>query len=382
MLRKVIIPILVFAMVFFCQCEKDDLLSPSSSPSSNFEKKYDGNGHGNGGGNGGQGGGSNELYGDLVICLRTLDGVPIYQDIFFEEHNTTDYFVLPIKVNVSNDELFRTDDGLSYVTFLLNEEGEVIDDDAGFDVKEVEFGRINLIRSPQKVLDKALRSVVDNLNQAGVQEITTDAAGRLVAIVNNQDWIVNYDNDANNDEFNDVVIDSPIENMAVYQELMNRGFNGDLSFLHRSFSDRDMLMLAAGALAGGADKTGTIIVDEVAYMNNWLLNFEAYNIPEVTNSPDALGRRYYDYNHFYYDRNETYSDKYVRIINYNADGSYFYEYQPLLRMVDWSNPNVLVSYDDPNYGITAFSNAADDAVRVIEYIHSSDQIVYSPYFIP
>ena len=48
-----------------------------------------------------------------------------------------------------------------------------------------------------------------------------------------------YD-DEFNDEFNDITIDSPLENMAVYQELMSRGLNGDLSFLHGYFSERDI----------------------------------------------------------------------------------------------------------------------------------------------
>jgi hypothetical protein len=386
MLRKVLIPMLVFAMVFFCQCEKDELLSPSNSPSGSYDK-MDGNGNGNGGGHGGNGGGhggngggSSELYGDLVICLRSPDGVPIYQDIFSEEHNTTEYFVLPIKVHSLTHELLRTDDNQSYVTFGLNEEGEAIDDDPIYDVSEVDLGRMNIIRAPQKVLDKALMNVLNNLTQADVRNITTDASGRLVAIIDNEDWFVNIDDDEFNDEFNDITIDSPLENMAVYQELMSRGLNGDLSFLHGYFSERDVLVLASGALAGGADKTGNVIVDEIAYINNWILKFDEYNIPEAPESPDLLGRRYYNFHNFTYDRTETYSDKYVRIIHYNADGSYYYEVESLLNIVDWSRPDILVSYDVDNGGITGFSNATDDAIRVIEFIHSSDQIIYSPYF--
>jgi hypothetical protein len=339
-------------------------------------------GKGGNGGNGGNGG-SSGLYGDLVICLRSPDGIPIYYEIYNEEHNTTDYFAWPIKVAISDDVPLRTPDDVTYVTFDLNDEGEVIDDDPYYDVKEVEFGRLNIVRAPQSVLDNALNEAITSLTQTGITDITTDASGRLIAIIGNEDWMVNYDDDFTNDEINDKTIDSPRENMAIYQELLGNGLSGDLSFLSSYFTENDVLRLAYGAIAAGADKTGNMIVDEIAYMNDWLLKWDADNVDQALNSPDVKGRKYFDFSGFSYDRDAVYSNKYVRITNLNSNGTWDYEYLSLLNAVPWTTPNKRIQYNGgQNIDITGFSNAADDAIQVLEFIHESDLYEYSPYFTP
>jgi hypothetical protein len=149
-------------------------------------------------------------------------------------------------------------------------------------------------------------------------------------------------------------------------------------------------MIAVGAIAAGADKTGNIIVDEMAYMNDWLLKWTDPEISEVVGgSPDEKGRRYYDYSPFSYDRYETYKDKIVRVTELYNDGgeqTWKYSYYSLYDVVPWTNSNLLIDYNnngnsDFSTGITGFSNAADDAIQVLEYLHSSDLIVYSPYFV-
>jgi hypothetical protein len=378
MFRKLLIPLLVLGLVFFTQCQKDELVSPGDSIQSTLKK----GGKGGNGGNGGNGG-SSGLYGDLVICLRSPDGIPIYYEIYNEEHNTTDYFAWPIKVAISDDVPLRTPDDVTYVTFDLNDEGEVIDDDPYYDVKEVEFGRLNIVRAPQSVLDNALNEAITSLTQTGITDITTDASGRLIAIIGNEDWMVNYDDDFTNDEINDKTIDSPRENMAIYQELLGNGLSGDLSFLSTYFTENDVLRLAYGAIAAGADKTGNMIVDEIAYMNDWLLKWDADNVDQALNSPDVKGRKYFDFSGFSYDRDAVYSNKYVRITNLNPNGTWDYEYLSLLNAVPWTTPNKRIQYNGgQNIDITGFSNAADDAIQVLEFIHESDLYEYSPYFTP
>ena len=58
--------------------------------------------------------------------------------------------------------------------------------------EEVEFGRLNVVRAPQSVLDAALAEAINALTQPGVEFITTDASGRLIAIIGQEDWKVNY----------------------------------------------------------------------------------------------------------------------------------------------------------------------------------------------
>ena len=383
-MRKILIPILILSMVFFYQCKKDKLLQPSDSGQSTLKSgKGNGGGGNGGGGNGGGNGGSGGLYGDLVICLRTSDGIPIYEEIFSEEHGTSSYYPLPIKVAIADEVPLKTDDETSYVTFALNDEGEAIDNDPLYDVKEVEFGRLNIVRAPQAVVDQGLNEAINGLTQPGVNFITTDASGRLIAIIGNEDWLVNYDENPANDEFDDKTIDSPRENIALYQELMGNRLNGALSFLVGDFTDDDVMMLAIGAIAAGADKTGNVIVDELAYMNDWLIRWDDSFVLEAVNSPDAKERRYYDYSAFSYNRSNEYSDKWIRITHLNEGGTWSYEYVSLFDAVAWTNPNKLISYSaGGRFDITGFSDAADDAIQVLELLHSSDLIEYSPTFKP
>ncbi len=340
---------------------------------------------GNGGGKGGGGGGGQNtggrggLYGDLVICLRSADGIPIYK-LIDGEHGLTAY-PQPLKIDISSYEPLKIDD--EYQTFELNDEGEVIPED-GYMVMEVDFGRTNEIRSPQSVLDKALEELILELTAPGISSITTDASGRIVAIYGEEDWYVNYDADPTNDESNDKTIDRPGANFAAYQELMSNGFSGGLGtlLLSHGFGSDDLMRLAYGTLAGGSDKFGTIDVDEVAYLNNLILKWDGSALVEVDpGSPDAKKRRYYDYSGFSYSRDDVYRDRYVRITWLDGGGTWHYTYESLLSMVPWTNDKLLVDYaSKANTGITGFANAANDAVQALEFIHENPLVVYSPYF--
>lgn len=184
-----------------------------------------GGGSGNGGGGGGTPGGGGSLYGDLLIVLRTPDGVPVYKGIT-GEHGLT-YYPQPIKFDALTGIPVKI--GNTYDVFDISDEGDIIPD-AGYVTKEVAFGRINVVRAPQTVLDNALAEAQNSLVGAG--DILTDFAGRLVAINGGAvDWIVNNDGDPLNDQDDDKTIDAPRENMAIYQELMMNGLGGQLSFL-------------------------------------------------------------------------------------------------------------------------------------------------------
>ena len=333
-------------------------------------------GGGNGGSGGGQGGGAG-VYGDLLVVLRDADGLPLFVPI--DDEHGTKYYAQPIKHEEVTEKPVRLND--SYAVFALNEEGEMIPE-VGYIAKEVEFGRLNVVRAPQSVLDQARGEAVTALTQPTVINIITDVAGRLMA-VNGQaeDWLVNYDNDPGNDEFDDKIIDSPRENMAIYQELMTYGFTRDLDILANYFSEADILDLAVGAFAGGADKTGSCNVDEVCYLNGWNIDWTMAINPAL--GPDEKGNFYYDFGDFSHSRFAKYSDKWVRETVLRPDGTWGYVYNQLSNVVPWTNPEMLIDYaGGNNYKVTGFANAVDDAIRVIEYLHDSPLVEYSPYFTP
>jgi len=367
----------LFLVLFIYQCE-DAINDPALNDSDSATLLKGGNGRG-GGGNGGGGGGGNgggTDYGDLVVCLRTADGVPIY--LPFAGENSTEYLPYPIKFDDTYGKPV-TDVNSYYATFDYDEEGVLVEEE-GFFVKEADFGRTSLTRSPQRVLDAALAEAIVALTQNGVTNITTDASGRLVAIIGAEDWVVNFDDIVGNEEDNDKTIDSPRENMAIYQSLMGNGLS-ELAAIASYFSADDVMNLAVGALAAAGDKTGNISVDEIAYMNDWVIDWELLDEGTERLFPDEKDRNYFNYAGFSYDRQLTYEDKYVRITTLNPDGSWSESYESLYDVTPWTSPSKLVDWaNGQNTNITGFANAADDAVQVLEFIHSSDLIVYSPHF--
>lgn len=333
-----------------------------------------GGGNGGPGGGGGQGGGAG-VYGDLLVVLRDADGLPLYVPI--DDEHGTKYYAQPIKHEELTEKPVRQNG--SYAVFQLNEEGEMIPE-VGFIAKEVEFGRLNVVRAPQSVLDQARGEAVNALTQPTVVNIITDVAGRLMAINGAEDWLVNYDSDPNNDEFDDKIIDSPRENMAIYQELMTYGFTRDLAFLASYFSAADIPYLTVGAFAGGADKTGTCNVDEVCYLNGWTID---WTVASPVFGPDEKDKYYYDFSDFSHSRSGKYGSKWVRETVLRPDGTWGYVYNMLNNVVPWTNPEMLIDYAyGSNNNVTGFANAVDDAIRVIEYLHDNPLVEYSPYFTP
>lgn len=388
MLKKILMPLVILGMVFFVQCT-DDPYGPEmynagkggggngGGGGGNGGSNGDGNG-GNGGSNGGNGGGGG-VYSDLVIALRTSQGMLVYDYRIGEKD---EYGPNPSAIMVDEGTLEPyAIDGV-YQTFEYDDLGEMIPVD-GYIAKEVQFGRLNVVRAPQSVLESGLAEAIVGLTQDGVSYITTDASGRLVAIIGAADWSVNYDTDEGNDEDDDKTIDAPRENVAIYQELMSNGFSGDLAFLSNYYNESDILTLAFGAIAAGADKTGNMIVDEFGYMNDWLLKWDL--IPTENKMSDETGKNYFNYAGFTYSRDNVFGSKNVRITVLNGDGSWDYVYKDIITALEdaglWTDVARLIDYSNgANTGISGFSNATDDAIQVLEFLHSSDLIVYSPDF--
>jgi hypothetical protein len=278
------------------------------------------------GGKSGMGGGKpsnagakkGDLFGDMYVILRDAQGVPILNE---------DGFVQPIDADGN--------------PIALDDEGAPVDPDLA---QEVELGRLNVGRAPTKVLDRRADEVVGLLNEA--TEITVDAAGRLVLTVDGETK----------------TIDSPLENLAIYVALVTTGtipgvnpIDGEFSFLSDGVMTDADLAASAAFLAGATDKTGAVSVDEVAYLNAFLgINLD---------SSGSVTWSEVDYSSFTYDRSDAFEGVTTEVLIKQPDGSYL--------------PTVISVYDvvfggvdyTGDSSIEAYAQAADDARKVVNFIH-------------
>lgn len=246
-------------------------------------------------------------YGDLIVLLRNpVTGEPITEN--------GEYLVC---LDAACTETVPTVDG------------EVPE---GVTAIEVEFGRAAVGRSPSKVTDHALAEAIDKLTADGAV-ITQDEAGRITITI---DGISS-------------TIDSPLENLALYIDLMTGLASDATSAAEAALGSLATLDTAASLLAGVADKTGDITIDYVVYNNV---------IVDVVESGD-----YYDFSSFAYVR------------SFPTDYSYYYTPDGGVTVLS-ATLNVNDYLDATNGtlptdgGVTLFTAAADDAVEVIELIHT------------
>lgn len=258
-------------------------------------------------------------FGDLWIILRDDNGVPIL---------TADGYVQPLDAEGN--------------PIPLDDEGHPVDESL---TQEVELGRLNVGRAPTKVLDRRAEEVITLLNSATA--ITTDAAGRLVLTVDGEDK----------------TIDSPLENLAIYVALMTNGTIPGVSDLPGT--DFDFLVdgtftaadLAASDtfLAAATDKTGVFTNDEIAYINAFL----DINVTKT----GSVSYSEIDYSGFSYDRSDTFGDVTVNVLVQQSDGVWVVETVNVYDAV-FGGEDVSVSGT-----LSAYTQSADDARAVINYIH-------------
>ena len=282
-----------------------------------------------------------DLYGDLWVVLRDDNGVPLlFKDadgdgIYDADEacttNTAGCYPQPYYIDGDNNT----------VLIALDAEGHPLIEEQ---IMEVEFGRLNVGRAPSKVFDKSLARAMDAILQPGAV-LSLDASGRVVITVDGVSK----------------TIDSPLENIALYVALLTEGANlqGNLkarfdtatatlsSLYSATYNEMD---LAASLLAAGADKTATISTDMVAYLNR------IYGIATMTPAD------FVDYSTFDYDRSSLYNMT-ITYNELNPDGTTTPVTGTLMDLV-FGGVNVTDSG-----GIDAFSQAADDALQVIEFLH-------------
>jgi hypothetical protein len=266
-------------------------------------------------------------YGDIVVMLRNDDGT-----------------------------LVEVQQGEDVLTYAVSSTGELItivngEIPEGADVQAVEFGRLNIARAPSKVLDHSLAEALSKLDGLVLFDtVTLDASGRLVV-----------------DGF---TIDSPLENLALYSALLTTpavdgvitlsiSVNKDGADTTYTFSLPESVRLdvAASALAAASDKTGELTIDEVVGISSFL------------GIDDELASLVTSYS---YDRTTTYTGLAVDVLEAQADGSYLVVSKDILTTVDWNDVELNSIKDNVEAtGIDIFTQAADDAVQVLEFVHDN-----------
>ncbi|MGQ8335577.1 hypothetical protein ACUNWD_03440 [Sunxiuqinia sp. A32] len=287
-------------------------------------------------------------YGDLYQLLRDRNGVPKMIQIGLE------YYVQPV--------------GADGAALELNSEGELVDETKAI---PVDFGRLNIVRSPQSVLNQALGEALKVIN-AG-EAFSLDFCGRLM-IWNTVDGVLTITK----------TIDSPRENMAIYQEIMNHAFSNKLTIL--GDSDVDPFMLAACCFAAGSDKTGTVNIDEVVYINGFMDCIGCCYIEnEYEYDFDGAIKQYFNFgnlsggnNPFTYNRETTYIDRMLKILVFDGVDTYHYETVSVLQAMEDRGLFMYRWNGTPLTYVDGFSAAIDDAVQVLEFVHGDSNIEFLP----
>jgi hypothetical protein len=198
-------------------------------------------------------------YGDLIILYRDINGVPIPSP----ETTATDPDGLPapgglcwqpLAFNVEDAEACPADCVVdSYPTgtaiVAVNQYNCGVAEGCSGCTQEVDFGRINAVRSPDDVFDRQLQDVIVNLTTADC--VTLDPAGRMVASRVADDGTVSSS-----------AIDSPLQNLAITRQLLLTGTIG--APLPQGAG---VLDTAARGIGAGSSKTGEVNVDLVAYLD-------------------------------------------------------------------------------------------------------------------
>ena len=329
------------------------------------------------------------LYGDLYVILRDVNGVPILDDFGC---------VQPISTITGEPFQLLTDPALDILCELTEEMSTW--------VEAVDFGRLNLGRAPDAVLFHAFDEAINLMNSASAFDL--DPAGRIMMLISDE-W---------------KTIDAPAENLALYIKLMQEGHwittdtspivkggspegkgppEGDgpsaeprpvlsanainllgqigysnLGDVNNTLNNHDLL-LAASLLTGAADKTGTMTLDKVIYINSILGINQLGSLPG-----EVSGITYFDFRSFSYSKEDVYGMQRGSMECRPNFGNMW-----VLRPADdtgllWASDclNILSEVHhlrgDETMNIRAFTQAADDALQVLEYIHEFSVPVVLP----
>lgn len=323
-------------------------------------------------GGGGGGGGAAPDFGDLIYLYRDADGVPILDAGQCQQ---------PIAFN---SDLCPTElldcTGVDPCLVPVDPATCAVEPAYATCTQEVDFGRLNAARSPDTVFASQLEEVVVDLATADC--VTLDPSGRLVTSRVVGDLVETTE------------IDSPLQSMAIYQQLLRSGFLGaEASPVPLPAS---ALLTAARGLGAASGKTGEVDVDLVVYLNRIM----GLSAPETTTILDPkicidvrqevqgvvqlVEECFLDYGAYDYDRTSNFgalpAPAYIPeddpqdgwfeyLIDLGTDPPTFGIAQgPILDAVFGTDPG----FTDGNVG--GFAQAADDTRAVIEFVHNEGAV--------
>jgi hypothetical protein len=211
-------------------------------------------------------------------------------------------------------------------------------------VVPVDFGRLSVGRSPESVLAKQLADVTTLMTTGGAV-LALDASGRIVV--------------------NGAAIDSPLQSLAIYQQLLEKGNVAGVA----SIGDLNSKQLAAAAFAAAADKTAAQTIDTVQFMNRIL------KIPTDTTVlgtlPGPAGEKFVDYTGFNYNR-ATMFPGYITYWDLTGTTPVLIEKKSIIDAVFASNAGAAYT------GAKAFASMVDDARQVLLFVHDQVEVKVDP----
>ena len=300
-------------------------------------------------------------------------------EYFFEEFLDYDFYWFGY-YDIADEEVEWSEEygalmGESQDATVITFTDGVMDQVSGIVPAGVEIGRKNLARAPQSVLNRALAEAIKTLTMDS-DPLTIDFCGRLVGKALNADGEIVLK-----------TIDSPRENMALYQYIMNnKGFDGEefaglahdklealVSFERGQIRGiKSYLDIAASCFAAAADKTDNLYVDEIVYCNTFL----------GINGSD-VDRHYNHYTNFLnYERQLRYLNRWIKIVTLipgdpNAEpptpNTYTEEIMSIAQAESEGKFNFTKKYEGLSY-LAGFRSAADDAIQVLDYIHGDSNM--------
>lgn len=327
---------------------------------------------GNGGGAGS--GNSPPDYGDLFVLHRDADGIPRLTNELCQQPIAAAPFAGCINVPAGEGE-----NASKCLLIPVDPANCTVLPEYTIYTQEVDFGRISVARAPATVLESQLEDALLNLSTAGC--ISLDPAGRLV-----------YSSKSSTGDTVSSAIDSPLQNLAIYRQLMLTGTLGPNVSLP---GNNTWLDTAARGLGAAVDKTGKVTVDMVVYLNQILgltdknstvaLQQECIDVKEEVNGVvQTVEKCFLLYSSYNYSRASNFgalpNPAYIPPANGSNSMAGWFEYLSEIgstRTFEISQGPILDAvpelkadpgYEKPNIG--AFVQAADDTRAVIQFMHT------------